>query len=133
MRAISSRPPARANGVSASSTSYGAATSKRTTVVMSLLSLPSASAAEGGQDFCSEAVELLELVVADEPHAQVGDPGLRVAAQGLDDGAGRTEPHRPALVHATPVVGGEELRGQPLGRGGVAVEADGGVDAQREV
>src|SRR2546427_8011447 len=39
---------------------------------------------QGGQHLAGEALELIELVVADEPHTEVGDASLGIAAERLD-------------------------------------------------
>src|SRR5262245_34521245 len=123
MRARRSRPSGRANGASISSTSYGAATSKRTVVGISRLSLGLASPAQGGQGLGGEALQLGELVIADEPDAEVGGAGGGVAAEGLDDGFRAPEPHRASLVDPAAVIGGEEVGGHALGRRGVVLDA----------
>src|SRR5262244_3128141 len=133
MRARRSRPSGLANGASVSSTSYGAATSKRTVVGISRLSFALASAAQGGQDLDGEALQLRELVVADEPDAEVGDAGGGVAAEGLDDGSRGPEPHRAPLVDPAAVVRGEEVGGHALGRGDVILQAHRRVHAEREI
>src|SRR5215831_13707888 len=85
---------------------------------------------EDGQHFGGEALELLELILANEAQAEVGDSGIGVAAKGSDHRLGRPETHGAAHVHAAPVVGGEELAGAAFGRAHVVLEANGGVDAE---
>jgi hypothetical protein len=67
-----------------------------------------ASFSGGAPDLGGEALELGELVVADEPDAEIGDARRRVATEGGDHHVGGAEAHRAARVHAAAVVGGEE-------------------------
>src|SRR5262252_2654500 len=85
---------------------------------------------EDGEYFGGEALELLELILAHEAQAEVGDTGVGVAAKGRDHCLGRPEAHGAAHVHAAPVVGGEELAGAAFGRAHVVLEANGGVEAE---
>src|SRR5215472_18033275 len=85
---------------------------------------------EDGEYFGGEALELLELILAHEAQAEVGDAGVGVAAKGSDHRLGRPEAHGAEHVHAAPVVGGEELAGAAFGRAQVVLEANGGIDAE---
>src|SRR5215510_2824149 len=117
MQARSSRPSGFANGASTSSTSYGAAWSNRTFI----------GALLGGV-----SLELGELVVADEPDAQIAHAGRGVAGERGDHRVGGTKPHRSARVDAAAVVRRQELRGDALGGARIVVDADGRVDAELE-
>src|SRR5689334_7577937 len=59
------------------------------------------------QDLASEALELRQLIVADEAHAEIGDAGLGIAAQGGDHLGCRAEPHHAAHVDAAAVIRGQ--------------------------
>src|SRR5262245_61849830 len=77
------------------------------------------------QDFFGEALELGELVVADQADAEVGDAGGGVPLDHVDDDVGGAEPHRATLVDVAAIVGAEELSGYALGGAHVVVQADG--------
>src|SRR5215831_1565226 len=102
---------------------------------MVIVSTPSlfASTAKGGQDLGGEPLELGELIVADEPDAQVGDAGGGVATKGRDHDVGGAETHRTAHVDAAAIVGREEFGGDALGRLRIVFQPDGRVDAEGEV
>src|SRR5438477_1218481 len=55
---------------------------------------------QGGQHLAGEALELVELIVADEAHAEVGDAGLGIAAQRGDHHGSGAEAHGAAHVDA---------------------------------
>src|SRR5215510_2946588 len=89
-----------------------------------------ALAGEDGQDLGGEALELLELILAHETQAEIGDTGVRVALERRDHRLGRTEAHGAAHVHPRAVVSGQEFPRAALGRAHVVLEPNGGVDAE---
>src|SRR5262249_25920033 len=84
------------------------------------------------QHLGGESLELGELVVADEPDAQIAHAGRGVAGERGDHRVGGTKPHRSARVDAAAVVRRQELRGDALGGARIVVDADGRVDAELE-
>src|SRR5499427_6636895 len=87
-------------------------------------------AGEDGQDLGGEALELLELILAHEAEAEIGDAGVRVALERRDHRLGWTEAHGAAHVHSPAVVSGQEFSRAALGRAHIVLESYGGVDAE---
>src|SRR6266545_379630 len=150
MRAWSSLPSGRANSTSTSSTSYGAAGSKQIFMEGSSFyrlashggapaprraaaRTPSfASASQGGPDLGREPLKLGELIGAHEPDTEVTDSSRSIPSKRREHHVGGAEAHRTARVHASAVVGGEELLGDALGLARIVLHANRRVHAERE-